>query len=66
MRRFNTVELQTQGASRYMTGREVMSLLHMKPGKRVGELLDGLDYAIGTGKVSSRPAAEAWLKAQTA
>lgn len=66
LRRFKSVELQTQGLLRYMTGREVMSLLHMKPGKRVGELLEGLDYAIGIGKVNSRPAAEAWLKAQTA
>lgn len=66
LRRFKTVELQTEGASRYMTGREVMHLLNMKPGKRVGELLEGLDFAIGTGKVSSRKAAEDWLKSQTA
>ena len=66
LRRFNTVELQTQGSSRYMTGREVMSLLQMKPGKRIGELLDGLDFAVGTGKVGSRSAAEAWLKSQVA
>ena len=66
LRRFTTVELQTQGSSRYMTGREVMSLLHMKPGKRVGELLEGLDFAVGTGKVSSRSAAEEWLKSQVA
>ena len=66
LRRFKTVELQTQGSSRYMTGREVMHLLNMKPGKKVGELLEGLDMAIGTGKVSSRQAAEDWLKSQTA
>ena len=66
LRRFNTVELQTEGSSRYMTGREVMHLLNMKPGKKVGELLEGLDMAIGTGKVSSRQAAEDWLKSQTA
>ena len=66
LRRFKTVELQTEGASRYMTGREVMNLLNMKPGKKVGELLEGLDMAVGTGKVSSRQAAEEWLKAQTA
>lgn len=66
LRRFRTVELQTQGSSRYMTGREVMSLLHMKPGKRVGELLEGLDFAVGIGKVNSRAAAEAWLREQTA
>ena len=66
LRRFNTVELQTEGASRYMTGREVMSLLHMKPGRRIGELLEGLDFAVGTGKVASRAAAEEWLRKQPA
>ncbi|MBQ9419133.1 MAG: hypothetical protein IJU31_02015, partial [Synergistaceae bacterium] len=64
LRRFTNVRLQTEGASRYMTGREIMSLLKMKPGRRVGELLDALDMAVGTGKVSSRAGAEAWLKAQ--
>ncbi|MBQ7578637.1 MAG: CCA tRNA nucleotidyltransferase [Synergistaceae bacterium] len=66
LRRFNNVRLQTEGSTRYMTGREVMTLLNMKPGRRVGELLDGLDMAVGTGKVSSRAGAEAWLRAQTA
>ena len=66
IRRFNTVELQTEGSTRYMTGREIMSLLHMKPGKRVGELLEGLDLAVGVGKVGSRAAAEEWLKSQSA
>ena len=64
LRRFNNVRLQTEGSDRYMTGREVMALLNMKPGRRVGELLEGLDLAVGTGKVSNRAGAEAWLKAQ--
>lgn len=64
LRRFDNVKLQTEGLTRYMTGREVMSLLGMKPGRRVGELLDGLDLAVGTGKVSSREMAEDWLRAQ--
>ncbi len=64
LRRFDNVKLQTEGSTRYMTGREVMSLLNMKPGRRIGELLEGLDMAVGTGKVSSRAAAEDWLRAQ--
>ncbi|MBQ7155858.1 MAG: CCA tRNA nucleotidyltransferase [Synergistaceae bacterium] len=64
LRRFENVRLQTEGATRYMTGREVMTLLHMKPGRRIGELLEGLDMAVGTGKVSSRAMAEDWLRAQ--
>ena len=66
LRRFDNVRLQTEGSTRYMTGREVMALLNMKPGRRVGELLDGLDMAVGTGKVSSRAGAESWLRAQIA
>ncbi|MBR1671482.1 MAG: hypothetical protein IJ702_01000 [Fretibacterium sp.] len=66
LRRFDAVALQTEGAGRYLTGREVMSLLDIKPGRRVGELLDGLDMAVGTGKVNSRAKAEAWLLAQPA
>lgn len=61
LRRFDAVALQTEGSSRFLTGREIMHLLDMKPGKRVGELLDALDAAVGTGKVSSRAAAEKWL-----
>ncbi|MBQ7151051.1 MAG: CCA tRNA nucleotidyltransferase [Synergistaceae bacterium] len=64
LRRFANVRLQTEGAPRYMTGREIMNLLQLKPGKRVGELLDGLDFAVGTGIVNSRAKAEEWLKAQ--
>jgi len=64
LRRFRNVRLQTEGAQRYMTGREIMALLNMKPGRRIGELLEGLDMAVGTGKVSSRAGAEQWLKAQ--
>ena len=64
LRRFAAVELQTEGSHRFLTGREVMSLLDMKPGRRVGELLDGLDMAVGTGKVNTLAKAEAWLRAQ--
>ena len=64
LRRFRNVSLETEGQSRYLTGREVMNLLNIKPGRRVGELLENLDFAVGTGKVTSRKGAEAWLKAQ--
>ncbi|MBQ6435856.1 MAG: hypothetical protein IJJ09_07630, partial [Synergistaceae bacterium] len=64
LRRFRNVSLETEGQSRYLTGREVMNLLNIKPGRRVGELLENLDLAVGTGKVTSRKGAEAWLKAQ--
>ena len=66
LRRFTNVSLQMEGATRYLTGREVMNLLHIKPGRRVGELLDSLDMAVGTGIVNSRSGAEKWLKEQSA
>ena len=61
LRRFNNVTEQMNGAERYLTGREIMSILNIAPSKRVGELLDSLDFAVGTGKVGSRKAAEQWL-----
>ena len=61
LRRFNNVTEQMNGAERYLTGREIMSILNIAPSKRVGELLDALDFAVGTGKVCSRKAAERWL-----
>ena len=61
LRRFNNVTEQMNGAERYLTGREIMSILNIAPSKRVGELLDALDFAVGTGKVCSRKAAEQWL-----
>ncbi|MBQ8692738.1 MAG: CCA tRNA nucleotidyltransferase [Synergistaceae bacterium] len=61
LRRFDKVTEQMSGAERYLTGREIMNILHIAPSKRVGELLDALDFAVGTGKVCSRKAAEQWL-----
>ena len=62
LRRFRSVASQTDGtATRFLTGDEVMRILQMPPGRKVGELLKGLDMAVGTGKVGNRAAAEAWL-----
>ncbi|MBR0222272.1 MAG: hypothetical protein IJQ63_10905, partial [Synergistaceae bacterium] len=61
LRRFDNVEKQMEGAERYLTGREIMNLLNIGPSKHVGELLEALDFAVGTGKVGSRAAAEKWL-----
>ncbi len=64
IRRFNTVATQNEGSTRYLTGREIMKILNMKPGRRVGELLNDLDMAVGMGLVSSKAKAEEWLKKQ--
>ena len=61
LRRFRSVARQTEGATRFLSGDEVMKLLKLGPGRVVGKLLKDLDVAVGTGKVSSRAAAEAWL-----
>ena len=61
LRRFDSVARQMNGTTRYLTGDEVMALLKLAPGKKVGELLKGLDMAVGTGKISGRAEAEAWI-----
>lgn len=61
LRRFKSVALQTGGASRFLGGDEVMSLLRLAPGRIIGALLDGLDVAVGTGRVTNRAQAEEWV-----
>ena len=61
LRRFASTARQTDGSDRFLTGGEVMDLLKLTPGRKVGEILDGLDMAVGTGRVSSRSEAEAWV-----
>ena len=61
LRRFESVARQTDGANRFLTGGEVMELLKLSPGPRVGEILSGLDMAVGTGRVVSRSEAEGWV-----
>lgn len=60
-RRFNAVALQTDGSTRLISGDEIIKLLRVAPGRIIGELLKGLDMAVGTGKVTSRPQAEEWV-----
>ena len=61
LRRFASTERQTDGSDRFLTGGEVMDLLKLVPGRKVGEILNGLDMAVGTGRVSSQSEAEAWV-----
>lgn len=61
IRRFESVERRTDGSNRFLTGDEVMGLLQLAPGRKVGEILSGLDMAVGTGRVASRSEAEAWV-----
>ena len=59
--RFESVARRTDGSSRFLTGDEVMDLLKLPPGRKVGEILGGLDVAVGTGRVASRSEAEDWV-----
>ena len=61
LRRFASTARQMDDADRFLTGGEVMNLLGLAPGRKVGEILDGLDMAVGTGRVSNRSEAEAWV-----
>lgn len=59
--RFESVARRTDGSNRFLTGDEVMDLLKLPPGRKVGEILGGLDMAVGTGRVASRSEAEDWV-----
>ena len=61
LRRFASTARQMDGSDRFLTGGEVMDLLKLVPGRKVGEILNGLDMAVGTGRVSNRSEAEAWV-----
>ncbi|NLL37217.1 MAG: CCA tRNA nucleotidyltransferase [Fretibacterium sp.] len=61
LRRFNEVKRKTDGETRFLKGDEVMELLNLRPGRKVGEVLHALDMAVGTGVVSSKEGAKAWV-----
>ena len=61
LRRFDETKRRTDGSLRYLTGDEVMKLLDIKPGKAVGEILNELDMAVGTGVIASKKEATEWV-----
>lgn len=61
LRRFDETRRRTDGSDRYLTGDEVMSVLQIRPGRVVGEILNELDMAVGTGIVNSRKEATDWV-----
>jgi len=52
---------ETKGKERLLDGKDVMSLLAIKPGPLVGEILDALDEAQDLKEVADRPAAERFV-----
>jgi tRNA nucleotidyltransferase/poly(A) polymerase len=61
LRRYEETRRRTDGSSRYLSGGEVMNLLHIQPGKVVGEVLNELDVAVGTGLVNGKKEATDWV-----
>ncbi|MDR2136831.1 MAG: hypothetical protein LBO68_00960 [Synergistaceae bacterium] len=61
-RRFDEARRRTNGNSHYLTGDEVMKILDIKPGKVIGEILDELGMAVGTGFVASKQEAADWVQ----
>jgi tRNA nucleotidyltransferase/poly(A) polymerase len=61
VRRFEEAKRRMEGAPRYLTGDEVMKVLDITPGRVVGEILNELDMAVGTGIVSSKKEATDWI-----
>ncbi len=45
-----------------LDGHDIIKLFHLKPGPKVGELLEGLKEAQATGEVTTREQAEAYIK----
>ncbi|MDR3265089.1 MAG: hypothetical protein LBT15_03660 [Synergistaceae bacterium] len=61
LRRFDDARRRTEGSTRYLTGDEVQKILDIRPGRVIGEILNELDMAVGTGIVSSRKEATDWV-----
>jgi tRNA nucleotidyltransferase/poly(A) polymerase len=60
-RRFEEAKRRADGNMRYVTGDEVMKILDIKPGKVVGDILNELGVAVGSGVVSSKQEATDWV-----
>jgi tRNA nucleotidyltransferase/poly(A) polymerase len=61
IRRFDETKRRMEGNLRYLTGDEVMRVLDIKPGKVVGQILNELDMAVGTGVIASKKEATEWV-----
>jgi tRNA nucleotidyltransferase/poly(A) polymerase len=61
LRRREEMRRRMDGASRYLSGDEVMKILQLRPGKIIGEILNELDIAVGTGLVGSKKEATDWV-----
>jgi tRNA nucleotidyltransferase/poly(A) polymerase len=60
-RRFEEARRRADGNMRYITGDEVMKILSIKPGKVVGDILNQLGIAVGTGMIGSKKEAAEWV-----
>ena len=57
---------RAKGASsskRWLDGHDVMEILGIPPGREVGQILEELDVAVGTGKLRVKSEAVEWLRA---
>ncbi|MDR1378834.1 MAG: hypothetical protein LBJ36_07250 [Synergistaceae bacterium] len=62
IRRFDEARRRANGNQRYLSGDEVMKILDIKPGKVIGEILNDLGIAVGTGFVASKQEATDWIQ----
>jgi tRNA nucleotidyltransferase/poly(A) polymerase len=62
IRRFDEARRRANGNQRYLTGDEVMQILDIKPGRVIGEILNDLGMAVGTGFVASKREAADWVQ----
>ena len=54
---------EASSSKKWLDGHDVMEILGIPPGRKVGQLLEELDVAVGTGKLRGKSEAVEWLRA---
>jgi tRNA nucleotidyltransferase/poly(A) polymerase len=60
--RDNLLRAEGVRSKRLLDGRDIMEILGIPPGRRVGKILEDLDVAVGAGELCDRDEAVRWLK----
>jgi len=60
--RDNFFHAKDTSSKKWLDGHDVMEILDIPPGRKVGQILEELDVAIGTGKLRNKDEAVEWLK----
>ena len=58
----NLFQVKTSSNNRLLSGKEIMHILGIPPGREVGRILEEIDVAVSAGKFSNKNEVEEWLK----